>query len=64
MKDADFQNLLQGVREAGAYLRNMKGTMARVDSLAGSLGKGRPAVSLRKMNQGAKAAIARSAAGG
>jgi putative transcriptional regulator len=33
MKDADFQNLLQGVREAGSYLRGNKKTAARVDRI-------------------------------
>lgn len=31
MKDADFKNLLQGVREAGAYLRGNKSLAARID---------------------------------
>ena len=33
MKDVDFQNLLQGVREAGAYLRGNKKAAARVDHI-------------------------------
>lgn len=34
MKEADFQNLLQGIREAGAYLRGNKKAVARVDRIA------------------------------
>jgi putative transcriptional regulator len=34
MNEKDFQNLLQGVREAGAYLRGDKGGVARVDRIA------------------------------
>ena len=33
MKEADFQNLLQGIREAGAYLRGNKKIAARVDRI-------------------------------
>jgi putative transcriptional regulator len=33
MKDADFQNLLQGIREAGSYLRGNKKAAARVDHI-------------------------------
>ena len=33
MKDADFQNLLQGIREAGAYLRGNKKGVTRVDRI-------------------------------
>ena len=33
MKDTDFQNLLQGIREAGAYLRGNKKVAARVDRI-------------------------------
>lgn len=33
MKDADFQNLLQGVREAGSYLRGNKKATARIDHI-------------------------------
>ncbi len=33
MKDSDFQNLLQGIREAGAYLRGNKKTVTRVDRI-------------------------------
>lgn len=33
MKEADFQNLLQGIREAGSYLRGNKKTAARVDRI-------------------------------
>ena len=31
MKEADFQNLLQGIREAGSYLRGNKKVAARID---------------------------------
>jgi len=34
MKDPDFQNLLQGIREAGAYLRGSKRAAFRVDHIA------------------------------
>jgi hypothetical protein len=33
MKDADFQNLLQGIREAGSSLRGNKKAAARVDHI-------------------------------
>lgn len=33
MKDADFQNLLQGIREAGAYLRGNPPVATRVDRI-------------------------------
>ncbi|AKC83035.1 hypothetical protein IMCC26134_10060 [Verrucomicrobia bacterium IMCC26134] len=33
MKDTDFQNLLQGIREAGSYLRGNKKAAARVDHI-------------------------------
>jgi len=33
MNDKDFQNLLQGVREAGAYLRGDKSHVVRVDRI-------------------------------
>lgn len=33
MKEADFQNLLQGIREAGAYLRGNKRAASRVDHI-------------------------------
>ncbi|MEO6245087.1 MAG: hypothetical protein ABIQ12_06600 [Opitutaceae bacterium] len=33
MKAADFKNLLQGVREAGSFLRGNKRAAARVDSI-------------------------------
>lgn len=33
MKDADFQNLLQGIREAGSHLRGNKNAAARVDHI-------------------------------
>lgn len=33
MKDSDFQNLLQGIREAGSYLRGNKKAAARVDRI-------------------------------
>lgn len=33
MKDADFNNLLQGIREAGTYLRGNKKTAARTDHI-------------------------------
>jgi putative transcriptional regulator len=33
MKDADFKNLLQGIRESGAYLRGNKGVATRVDRI-------------------------------
>jgi putative transcriptional regulator len=33
MKEADFQNLLQGIREAGSYLRGNKKTASRVDHI-------------------------------
>ena len=33
MKDADFKNLIQGVREAGSFLRGNKRAAARVDSM-------------------------------
>ena len=35
-------------------------TLADVDSLAGSLGTGRPSVSIENMKQGAKAAMAQA----
>ena len=31
MKEADFQNLLQGIREAGSYLRGNKKATSRID---------------------------------
>ncbi len=34
MKDSDFQNLLQGVREAGSYLRGNKKVATRVDHIS------------------------------
>ena len=34
MKEADFQNLLQGIREAGSYLRGDRRAAARVDRIA------------------------------
>jgi putative transcriptional regulator len=34
MKDPDFQNLLHGIREAGAYLRGNKRAAFRVDHIA------------------------------
>lgn len=34
MKDADFQSLLQGIREAGSYLRGNKKAAARIDHIA------------------------------
>ena len=34
MKEADFQNLLQGIREAGSYLRGNKQAASRVDRIA------------------------------
>jgi len=33
MKDSDFQNLLQGIREAGTYLRGNKQAVTRVDRI-------------------------------
>jgi putative transcriptional regulator len=33
MNDQDFQNLLQGVREAGAWLRGDKSHVARIDRI-------------------------------
>ncbi len=33
MKDADFNNLLQGIREAGSYLRGNRKSAARVDHI-------------------------------
>ena len=33
MKDSDFQNLLQGIREAGACLRGNKKAVTRVDRI-------------------------------
>ncbi|HEX9782959.1 MAG TPA: hypothetical protein VGA56_09580 [Opitutaceae bacterium] len=33
MKDADFQNLLQGIREAGSHLRGNKRAASRVDRI-------------------------------
>ena len=33
MKDADFKNLLQGIREAGAYLRGNKKAATRIDRI-------------------------------
>ncbi len=33
MKTADFKNLLQGVREAGAYLRGNKRTATLIDRI-------------------------------
>ena len=33
MKATDFQNLLQGIREAGAYLRGSKKAASRVDRI-------------------------------
>jgi putative transcriptional regulator len=33
MKEADFQTLLQGIREAGAYLRGNKRAAATVDRI-------------------------------
>ena len=33
MKDSEFQNLLQGIREAGAYLRGNKKAAVRVDRI-------------------------------
>jgi putative transcriptional regulator len=33
MKEADYQNLLQGIREAGAYLRGNKKAAARIDRI-------------------------------
>lgn len=33
MKAADFQNLLQGIREAGSYLRGNKKAASRVDRI-------------------------------
>lgn len=33
MKDTDFQNLLQGIREAGSYLRGNKKAASRVDHI-------------------------------
>lgn len=33
MKEADFQDLLQGIREAGAYLRGNKKAAARIDHI-------------------------------
>jgi putative transcriptional regulator len=34
MKEADFQNLLQGIREAGAHLREKNHPVARIDRIA------------------------------
>ena len=34
MKDTDFNNLLQGIREVGSYLRGDKKAAARVDHIA------------------------------
>jgi putative transcriptional regulator len=34
MKDSDFQNLLQGICEAGSYLRGNKKAAARIDHIA------------------------------
>jgi len=33
MKESDFQNMLQGLREAGAYLRGNKKVATRVDRI-------------------------------
>lgn len=33
MKETDFQNLLQGIREAGSYLRGNKKAASRVDHI-------------------------------
>ena len=33
MKESDFQNLLQGIREAGSYLRGNKKATSRVDHI-------------------------------
>lgn len=33
MKESDFQNLLEGIREAGTYLRGNKKAVARVDRI-------------------------------
>jgi putative transcriptional regulator len=33
MKETDFQNLLQGLREAGSYLRGNKKAAARIDRI-------------------------------
>ena len=33
MKEADFQNLLQGIREAGSYLRGNMKAAARIDRI-------------------------------
>ena len=33
MKDADFQNLLQGIRETGSHLRGNKRAASRVDRI-------------------------------
>jgi len=33
MNDKDFQNLLQGVREAGAYMRGDKSHVAHIDHI-------------------------------
>lgn len=33
MKESDFQNLLQGIREAGAYMRGNKKSVTRVDRI-------------------------------
>jgi len=33
MKEAEFQNFLQGIREAGSYLRGNRRTAARVDRI-------------------------------
>ena len=33
MKEADFQNLLQGIREAGAHLREKNHPVARIDRI-------------------------------
>ena len=34
MKEAEFQTLLQGIREAGAYMRGDKKAAARIDHIA------------------------------
>ena len=64
MKDADFKNLIQGIRKAGAYLHGTKIADAQVDSLIGPLSKRRAMVTVAKMNRGAKAAIARAGSKG
>ena len=33
MKQSDFKNLLQGIREAGSYLRGNKKAASRVDRI-------------------------------